>query len=102
MTKLLKGRNQTYLIVIVPLPLLRLTLNKYKANLYILLIRSLIDLNRAGVPLMEIVFDPDLKDGEEAAALVKELSLILQRLGTCNCKMDGEKNKQKKFLFGIK
>lgn len=49
---------------------------------------SLIDLNRAGVPLMELVFDPDLTDGEEAAALVKELILILSRLGTCNCKME--------------
>ncbi len=40
--------------------------------------RSLIDLNRAGVGLMEIVFEPHLFDGEEAAALVKELALILR------------------------
>ena len=51
--------------------------------------RSLVDLNRAGMPLMELVFEPDLTDGEEAAALVKELVLILSRLGTCNCKMEG-------------
>ncbi|KAJ3636078.1 hypothetical protein MTP99_008918 [Tenebrio molitor] len=50
--------------------------------------RSLVDLNRAGVPLMEVVFEPDLKDGEEAAALVKELVTILQRIGTCSCKME--------------
>lgn len=50
---------------------------------------SLIDLNRAGVGLMEFVFEPDLQDGEEAAALVKELVLILQRLGSCSCKMEG-------------
>nr|XP_023028739.1 glutamyl-tRNA(Gln) amidotransferase subunit B, mitochondrial [Leptinotarsa decemlineata] len=50
--------------------------------------RSLVDLNRAGIPLMELVFDPDLKDGEEAAALVKELVLILQRIETCSCKME--------------
>ncbi|XP_019870818.1 glutamyl-tRNA(Gln) amidotransferase subunit B, mitochondrial [Aethina tumida] len=50
--------------------------------------RSLVDLNRAGVPLMELVFEPDLKDGEEAAALVKELTAILQRLQTCSCKME--------------
>ncbi|XP_049785624.1 glutamyl-tRNA(Gln) amidotransferase subunit B, mitochondrial [Schistocerca cancellata] len=50
--------------------------------------RSLVDLNRAGLPLMEIVFEPDLNDGEEAAALVQELVLILQRLGTCSCKME--------------
>jgi aspartyl-tRNA(Asn)/glutamyl-tRNA(Gln) amidotransferase subunit B len=49
-----------------------------------------VDLNRAGVPLMELVFDPDLSDGEEAAALVKELILVLQRLGTCSCKMEGK------------
>jgi len=49
---------------------------------------SLIDLNRAGVPLMELVFEPDLTDGEEAAALVKELVLILTSLGTCNCRME--------------
>jgi aspartyl-tRNA(Asn)/glutamyl-tRNA(Gln) amidotransferase subunit B len=38
---------------------------------------------------MELVFEPDLEDGEEAAALVKELVLILQRLNTCSCKMEG-------------
>jgi hypothetical protein len=39
---------------------------------------------------MELVFEPDLETGEEAAALVKELMLILQRLGTCSCKMEGK------------
>lgn len=38
---------------------------------------------------MELVFEPDLSDGEEAAALVKEIILILQRLGTCSGKMEG-------------
>lgn len=51
--------------------------------------RSLIDLNRAGVGLMEIVFEPDLCDGEEAASLIKELSLILSTLNVCSCKMEG-------------
>lgn len=46
-------------------------------------------MNRAGIPLMELVFEPDLADGEEAAALVKELMVILNRLGTCSCKMEG-------------
>ncbi|GAB0100477.1 Glutamyl-tRNA(Gln) amidotransferase subunit B, mitochondrial [Sergentomyia squamirostris] len=50
--------------------------------------KSLVDLNRAGAPLMEFVFDPDLSNGEEAAALVKELILILTRLGTCSCRME--------------
>lgn len=38
---------------------------------------------------MEFVFEPDLSDGEEAAALVKELILILERVDTCTCKMAG-------------
>lgn len=38
---------------------------------------------------MELVFEPDLEDGEEAAAMVKELMLILTRLETCSCKMEG-------------
>ncbi|CAH1389361.1 unnamed protein product [Nezara viridula] len=50
--------------------------------------RNLVDLNRAGVPLIEIVFAPDLSDGYEAAALVKELILILRRIETCSCKME--------------
>lgn len=50
--------------------------------------RNLIDLNRAGIPLMELVLEPDLTSGEEAAALVRELSLILQLIGTCSCKME--------------
>nr|XP_003705625.2 PREDICTED: glutamyl-tRNA(Gln) amidotransferase subunit B, mitochondrial [Megachile rotundata] len=50
--------------------------------------RNLIDLNRAGIPLMELVLEPDLTTGEEAAALVRELSFILQLIGTCSCKME--------------
>jgi Asp-tRNA(Asn)/Glu-tRNA(Gln) amidotransferase B subunit len=38
---------------------------------------------------MEFVFEPDLVDGEEAAALVKELIFILQLLGACSGKMEG-------------
>lgn len=52
------------------------------------LARSLIDLNRAGIPLMEFVFEPDLVDGEEAAALVKELAFTLQLLGVYNGRME--------------
>lgn len=51
-------------------------------------------MSRAGIPLMELVFEPDLEDGEEAAALVKELILILQCLGTCSCKMEGTQHFQ--------
>ena len=39
---------------------------------------------------MELVFEPDLDDGEEAAALVKELCAILKKLNTCSCKMEGQ------------
>ena len=41
---------------------------------------------RCGTGLMEIVFEPDLFDGEEAAALIKELILILQVLHTSTLK----------------
>ncbi|XP_035682783.1 glutamyl-tRNA(Gln) amidotransferase subunit B, mitochondrial-like [Branchiostoma floridae] len=47
----------------------------------------LVDLNRAGVALMEIVTEPDMVDGAEAAAMVKELQLILQSLRTCDGNM---------------
>ncbi|XP_067617484.1 glutamyl-tRNA(Gln) amidotransferase subunit B, mitochondrial [Eurosta solidaginis] len=50
--------------------------------------RSLVDLNRAGAPLIELVFAPDLETGEEAASLVKELILILKCLRSCSCKME--------------
>lgn len=45
---------------------------------------------------MEFVFEPDLVDGEEAAALVKELAFTLQLLGVYNGKMEGHLEK----LFG--
>ena len=49
---------------------------------------SLVDLNRCGTGLMEIVLGPDLRHGEEAAAMVKELILILETLDTCKARMD--------------
>uniref|UniRef100_V9KML7 Glutamyl-tRNA(Gln) amidotransferase subunit B, mitochondrial n=1 Tax=Callorhinchus milii TaxID=7868 RepID=V9KML7_CALMI len=49
--------------------------------------QTLIDLNRAGVGLIEIVMEPDMTCGEEAAAAVRELQLILQQLGTCRGNM---------------
>lgn len=42
-----------------------------------------------GVGLMEVVMDPDMCCGEEAAAAVRELQLILQTLGTCQGNMAG-------------
>ncbi|GFU55329.1 glutamyl-tRNA(Gln) amidotransferase subunit B, mitochondrial [Nephila pilipes] len=50
--------------------------------------KSLVDLNRAGIGLMELVFEPNLKNGTEAAALVKELICILKRIGTCSCELE--------------
>ncbi|XP_072831827.1 glutamyl-tRNA(Gln) amidotransferase subunit B, mitochondrial isoform X1 [Vicugna pacos] len=44
--------------------------------------QTLVDLNRAGVGLLEVVLEPDMSCGEEAAAAVRELQLILQALGT--------------------
>ncbi len=39
---------------------------------------------------MEIVTEPDLTSSLEAAALVRELQLILQCIGTCDGRMDGK------------
>ncbi|XP_017569024.1 glutamyl-tRNA(Gln) amidotransferase subunit B, mitochondrial [Pygocentrus nattereri] len=49
--------------------------------------QTLIDLNRAGVGLMELVMEADMSCGDEAAAAVRELQLILQTLGTCQGNM---------------
>ncbi len=50
--------------------------------------KSYIDLNRAGVGLMEIVSEPDMRSAEEAAAYVKKLRAIVRCLGTCDGNMD--------------
>ncbi len=49
---------------------------------------TLVDLNRSGVALMEIVSEPDIRSPEEAAAYVKKLRSILRYLGTCDGNMD--------------
>ncbi|MCA0421987.1 MAG: Asp-tRNA(Asn)/Glu-tRNA(Gln) amidotransferase subunit GatB [Proteobacteria bacterium] len=49
---------------------------------------SLVDLNRAGVALMEIVSKPDLRSAEEAQAYVTKLRTILRYLGTCDGDME--------------
>lgn len=48
---------------------------------------SLVDLNRAGVPLAEIVSEPDLRSGQEAAEYAQELRRILRYLGVCDGNM---------------
>lgn len=50
--------------------------------------RSMIDLNRAGVVLMEIVSKPDIRSPEEAGAYLKKLRAILRYLGTCDGNME--------------
>src|SRR5487761_2792393 len=50
--------------------------------------KSYIDLNRAGVALMEIVSEPDLRSPEEAGAYLRKLRTILRYLGTCDGNMD--------------
>ncbi|KRR18107.1 glutamyl-tRNA amidotransferase [Bradyrhizobium lablabi] len=50
--------------------------------------QSLIDLNRAGVALMEIVSKPDIRDAEQAKAYVTKLRSILRYLGTCDGDME--------------
>jgi aspartyl-tRNA(Asn)/glutamyl-tRNA(Gln) amidotransferase subunit B len=49
---------------------------------------SLVDLNRSGVALMEIVSKPDLRSAEEAKAYVGKLRTILRHLGTCDGDME--------------
>jgi len=49
---------------------------------------SYIDLNRAGVALMEIVSEPDLRSPEEAGAYLRKLRAILRYLGTCDGNME--------------
>lgn len=49
---------------------------------------SLVDYNRAGTPLMEIVSEPDLETGEEAFAYLRTLQMILQQGGISDADME--------------
>jgi aspartyl-tRNA(Asn)/glutamyl-tRNA(Gln) amidotransferase subunit B len=49
---------------------------------------SLLDYNRAGTPLLEIVTEPDLEIGEEAEILLQELRRIVRYLGVCDGNME--------------
>jgi aspartyl-tRNA(Asn)/glutamyl-tRNA(Gln) amidotransferase subunit B len=49
---------------------------------------SLIDLNRAGVPLVEIVSEPDLRSGDEAYAYISEVRKIVRYLEICDGNME--------------
>ena len=48
---------------------------------------SLVDLNRAGVPLIEIVSEPDLRSAKEAEEYLKKLKSILEYIEVSDCKM---------------
>lgn len=48
---------------------------------------SLVDLNRCGVPLIEIVSEPDMRSSAEAKAYLETVKSILQYLDICDCKM---------------
>ena len=49
---------------------------------------SLVDLNRAGVPLIEIVSEPDIRSPEEARQYLTQLKTILEYIGVSDCKME--------------
>ncbi|OGR42988.1 MAG: glutaminyl-tRNA synthase (glutamine-hydrolyzing) subunit B [Elusimicrobia bacterium GWA2_61_42] len=49
---------------------------------------TLADFNRSGVPLLEIVSEPDLNSAEEAYSCLTELKLLLQWAGVCGCDME--------------
>jgi aspartyl-tRNA(Asn)/glutamyl-tRNA(Gln) amidotransferase subunit B len=49
---------------------------------------SFVDLNRAGVPLMEIVSEPDIRNAQDATAFVKKLRTILRYIGVCDGNME--------------
>jgi aspartyl-tRNA(Asn)/glutamyl-tRNA(Gln) amidotransferase subunit B len=48
---------------------------------------SLVDLNRAGTPLLEIVSKPELSSPEEAKAYLDEIRLLLREIGVSDCEM---------------
>ena len=49
---------------------------------------SFVDFNRAGVPLLEIVTEPDLRTPDEAVAYLTALKAVLQYLGVSTCNME--------------
>ncbi len=48
---------------------------------------TLVDYNRSGVPLIEIVSEPDMRSAEEVIAYLDKLRLIIQYLGASDCKL---------------
>ncbi len=48
---------------------------------------SLVDYNRSGVPLIEIVSEPDMRSADEVIAYLERLRLLVQYLGASDCKL---------------
>ncbi len=48
---------------------------------------SLVDYNRSGVPLIEIVSEPDMRSADEVIAYLEKLRMIIQYLGASDCKL---------------
>ncbi len=49
---------------------------------------SLADYNRCGIPLIEIVTEPDFHSAEEVCAFIEKIRLLLKYAGVCDCKME--------------
>ena len=49
---------------------------------------SLVDLNRSGVPLIEIVSEPDMRSADEVVAYLEKLRMIIQYLEASDCKLN--------------
>lgn len=49
---------------------------------------SIVDYNRSGVPLIEIVSEPDMRSAEEVIAYLEKLRLMIQYLGASDCKLN--------------
>src|SRR5919199_6164228 len=50
---------------------------------------TLIDYNRAGVPLVEIVTEPDFTDPKDVRVFLNKMTLIIEHLGICDTKLEG-------------
>lgn len=65
------------------------------------IVENLLSLSHTGVGLMEVVMEPDMCCGEEAAAAVRELQLILQTLGSSQAVMAGTEGRNPHSLSPV-
>ena len=78
--KLMVKRNVLVLLVFI--------WKKMQVNQLIKIVYSLVDLNRQGTPLIEIVSEPDIRSPKEAYAYLEKLRSIIQYTGVSDCKME--------------